>query len=51
VGVEGLGSAEAVGTEEGFEAGEGVGELVRVAQGAFEEMVLGFPGESGGELE
>jgi len=51
VGVERLGGAEAAGAEEGFEAGEGVGEFVGIAQGAFEEVALGLAGEGGGELE
>lgn len=44
-------SAEAVGAEEGFETGEGVGEFVRVAQGALEEMMLGFAREGGSQLK
>ncbi len=47
MGVGGAGGAEALGAEEGFDAGEGVGELVGIAEGAFEEMVLGFSGEGG----
>ena len=50
VGVEGVRGAEAVGAEEGFETGEGVGEFVRVAQGAFEEVILGFAREGGSKL-
>ena len=51
MGVEWLRGSEAVGAEESLEAGEGVGELVGIAQGAFEEMVLGFAGKGGGEEE
>ena len=48
---DGVRSAEAVGAEEGFKAGESVGEFVRVAQGTFEEMVLSLARESGSEME
>ena len=49
VGVEEEGGAEAMGAEEGFDAGEGVGEFVGVAEGVFEEVVLGFGGEGEGD--
>ena len=49
--VEWDGRAETVGAEEGLEAGEGVGEFVGVTEGLFEELVLGFPGESGSEAQ
>jgi hypothetical protein len=51
VGVEGVRGAETVGAEEGFETGEGVGEFVRVAQGALEETMLGFAREGGSKLK
>ncbi len=51
MGVEGDGGAEAMGAEEGLDAGEGVGELVGIAEGAFEELVLGFAGKGGVEFE
>ena len=51
MGVEELRGAEAVGAEEGFDAGEGIGEFVGVAEGVFEEVVLGFGGEGGEEFE
>jgi hypothetical protein len=51
VGVEGDRGAEAAGAEEGLDAGEGVGELVGVAEGAFEEVALGFAGKGGMEFE
>ena len=51
MGVEELGGAEAMGAEEGFDAGEGVGEFVGVAEGVFEEVVLGLGGEGGEEFE
>ena len=44
-------SAEAACAKEGFQAGKGVCELVGVAQGVLEEMLLGFSGQGGSEAE
>ena len=49
--VDGTGSAESTRTEKGFQASEGVGESVRVSQGAIEEVVLSFAGQGGSEEE
>ena len=49
--VDGAGGAESTRAEKGFQACEGIGELVRVPQGAIEEVVLSFAGQGGSEQE
>jgi hypothetical protein len=49
--VDGAGSAESTRAEKGFQACEGIGEPVRVSQGAIEEVVLSFAGQGGSEEE